>query len=420
MRTRSSCLALALLLGCASTTVAPPRPDVGAAPSELDLAVAPEPSAEPSAATEPDDALVSVRPHINDPYLQADAVATWTAKLEGERREVIAEREAIVAALELEPGMVVADIGAGTGAFLQALSVELGEHGKLYAVDIMPQFVEHLRARTREQGLQNVEVIEGSETATNLPPASVDLLFLCDVYHHIEYPSVYLRSLHRTLRPDGRMIIIDFEKIPGKTSAAMMKHVRQDKPTLLAEVTAEGFVLEREIEDVPLDENYMLVFRKAEPAPPASADAETDAAPAPTPASSPVPPPALPLTVDPANYRMVLAGDVVIGLGGAGLVTMLVGLLIRSDALTRRNALGVAQQPDEAAIARQDRRIETGTLLAITGGAVAAALFTSGITLVAVGHSRERKRREALRFDDLAAVPLLGRERVGLSVGFRF
>jgi ubiquinone/menaquinone biosynthesis C-methylase UbiE len=156
----------------------------------------------------------------------------------------------------------VADIGAGTGAFLQALSVELGDTGKLYAIDIAPQFLDHLRARAGEQGLGNVEVIEGSPTATNLPDASVDLLFLCDVYHHLEYPAVYLRSLHRTLRPDGRMVIIDFEKIPGKTSAAMMKHVRQDKATLLVEVTAEGFVLERELDTVDLDENYMLVFRK--------------------------------------------------------------------------------------------------------------------------------------------------------------
>lgn len=241
----------AVVLACTRVT-----PEELGVPGEIDASFE---------ATEPHSAeaeLVSVRPHINDGYMEPGAVETWTDKLERERREVIAEREAIIAALELTPGLVVADIGAGTGAFMRALSVELGDAGKLYAVDIAPQFLEHLRERAIREGLNNVEVVEGTPTATNLAADSVDLLFLCDVYHHIEYPSVYLRSLHRTLRADGRMVIIEFEKIPGKTSAAMMKHVRQDKATLLAEVGAEGFVLEREIDSVDLDENYMLVFRK--------------------------------------------------------------------------------------------------------------------------------------------------------------
>jgi predicted methyltransferase len=383
MRARFSLLALALVIGCAGTPAAPIEPEVGAAPSESEAP------------------LVSVRPNVNDPYMEAGAVETWTAKLEGERREVIAEREAIVAALELAPGMIVADVGAGTGAFLQALSGELGPEGKLFAVDIVPQFLDHLRARAAAETLSNVEVIAGSDTATNLPGASVDLLFLCDTYHHLEYPSVYLRSLHQTLRPDGRLIIIDFEKIPGKTSPAMMKHVRQDKATLLAEVTAEGFELEREIDSVALDENYMLVFRKA----------------APPPAVAVAPPPAQVLEVDPINYKLVLAGDIVIGLGGAGLVTMLAGLGVRFDAVNQREALSVATEPDLAAITRQDRRIATGTILAITGGAAAAVLFATGITLVAVGHARERKRREALQG---VVAPLFGPTFVGLSWQGRF
>lgn len=251
---------LALALGCARPTAAPAQLE---APGQLDgssQATAADASPTEPSPSEPE--LVSVRPHVNDAYMQPGAVETWTDKLERERREVIAERDEIVAALELAPGMVVADIGAGTGAFMQALSAELGEHGKLYAVDIIPQFLDHLRARATDEQLRNVVVVEGTATATNLPEASVDLVFLCDVYHHLEYPSVYLRSLYTTLRPDGRLVIIDFDKIPGKTSAAMMKHVRQDKPTLLAEVTAEGFVLDREIDTVDLDENYMLVFRK--------------------------------------------------------------------------------------------------------------------------------------------------------------
>lgn len=247
---------MALLLGCEGSTVAPGGSGEVEASSETTIGPSP---VEPD---QPGGPLVSVRPGVNDSYMEPDALGKYISIFEGERREVIAERDDIVAALELVPGLVVADIGAGTGAFMRAISVELGEHGRLYAVDIAPQFLAHLRERAVTQGLSNVEIIEGSPTATNLPESSVDVVFICDVYHHLEYPSVYLRSLYQTLRPDGRMVIVEFDKIPGKTSKSMMNHVRQDKATLLAEVTAEGFVLEREVTSVALEENYMLVFRK--------------------------------------------------------------------------------------------------------------------------------------------------------------
>ena len=115
--------------------------------------------------------------------------------------------------------------------------------------------------------------------------------------------------------------------------------------------------------------------------------------PEPPPPTVSVPPPPTPPKVDPANYRMVLAGDIIIGLSGAAMIVMAVGLGIRSDAVTQRQALTVAELPDDQAIARQDQRIETGTVLAISGGASAAALLTTGITLVALGYRRERLRR---------------------------
>ena len=204
--------------------------------------------------------LESVRPGINERYFEDGAVEQWSEVLERERREVIALRDQIVAELALEPGMVVADIGAGTGAFISALSASVGDEGTVYAVDIVPAFLAHLEARAREEGVGNLELIEATPTDASLPEASVDLLFMSDVYHHIEYPSIYLQSLYRALRPGGRLVIVEFDRIPGKTSERMMKHVRQDQATLVAEVTAEGFVLEREIESIPFEENYMLEF----------------------------------------------------------------------------------------------------------------------------------------------------------------
>jgi hypothetical protein len=130
-----------------------------------------------------------------------------------------------------------------------------------------------------------------------------------------------------------------------------------------------------------------------------------------------VPPPAQPVEVDPRNYNMVLAGNIVIGLGGAGLVAMIVGLGLRGDAISQRRALAVSVEPDTAAIARQDRRISTGTILAISGGAASGALFVTGITLVSLGYARERKRRESL---SLIPVPSFDRVSVGLRWSLRF
>jgi ubiquinone/menaquinone biosynthesis C-methylase UbiE len=237
-------LAAGVILACAG----PQR-------SPIEASAEPEPPA-------PEPELVSVRPGINDRYFRPGAIATFTDEFEVERRDVIKSRDEIVAALALAPGMIVADIGAGTGAFLAPLSAGVGADGKLYAVDIVPAFLEHLRTRVAAEGLSNVEVVEGTPTTVELADASIDLMFLCDVYHHIEYPSPFARSLHRALRADGRLFVVEFERIPGKTSPSMLKHVRQDKATLIAELAAEGFVLEREITDVPLRENYMLVFHK--------------------------------------------------------------------------------------------------------------------------------------------------------------
>jgi len=146
---------------------------------------------------------------------------------------------------------------------------------------------------------------------------------------------------------------------------------------------------------------------------------------APEPAPDPPPPtlvapaPPLAVEVDPAHYRMVLAGNIVIGVGGLSLVAMLVGLGLRSDAQTRRRALGVAILRDPDAIAVQDRRLAAGTTLSIAGGAAAGALFVAGISLVALGYSRERKRRATLTSPSQLA-PMLDRERVGLSWLVRF
>ena len=211
----------------------------------------------PSQPTEP-----SVRPGVNDPYFNEGALQRYTAILEAESREVVEHRDAIVDAIRLRKGMVVADIGAGTGLFTTELARRVGDEGRVLAVDIVPSFLRRIEERVRAQGLSNVRVIEGKERATGLPEASVDVAFLCDTYHHIEFPESYLQSLFDTLRPGGALILVDFERIEGVTHPSLLRHVRAGKGKVIREVTEVGFVLVSEGEADFLEENYFLRFRR--------------------------------------------------------------------------------------------------------------------------------------------------------------
>ncbi len=206
---------------------------------------------------------VSVKPGINDPYRNPDLqVEEWTSRFEVESREVYASRAAIVEALNLEPGMAVADIGAGTGLFTRPLAERVGPDGTVYAVDIVPKFIEHIRARADAAGLDQVRTVLCLEDSVELPDDSVDLAFICDVYHHFEYPDASLASLHRAIRPGGTLVVIDFERIPGVSREWLLNHVRAGKEVFTAEIEAAGFELVEEVQVDGLEENYCLRFRK--------------------------------------------------------------------------------------------------------------------------------------------------------------
>ncbi len=204
----------------------------------------------------------SVRSGINDKYLAPDLdIDEWTKRFEGEAREIFVRRREIVEQLGLTSGMAVADVGAGTGLFVGPLAAAVGPAGKVYAVDISPRFVAHLRQRTSDEGLTPVEVVLGKERSMELPDDSIDLAFVCDVYHHFEYPRSMLASLRRVLRPGGALVVIDFERIPGRTREWILDHVRAGKEVFTEEIEDAGFVLEKELQVDGLLENYMLRFR---------------------------------------------------------------------------------------------------------------------------------------------------------------
>ncbi len=209
-------------------------------------------------------AEASVKPGINAEYLKPDLKVTqWVERFEREGREIYDHREAIVAAAHLQPGMTVADIGAGTGLFTPYFSRAVGAKGKVVAVDIVPAFLARIEQRAAAEGLANVQTVLCTERSVELPANSIDFAFICDVYHHFEYPQSTMASLRKALRPGGEILLVEFKRIPGTSSDWVLNHVRAGQEVFTAEINAAGFeqVEERDI----LKDNYVLRFRKVRP-----------------------------------------------------------------------------------------------------------------------------------------------------------
>lgn len=205
----------------------------------------------------------SVKPGINDRFLDPKLdVSEWLGRFEIESREVYAARENVLDACGIKLGMTVADVGAGTGFYSRLFASAVGETGWIYAVDISPRFLEHINTRSQEDKVHNVTSVLCSDRSVRLPPNSVDVVFICDTYHHFEYPKLTLDSIHRALKPDGRLVLIDFERIPGQSREFILGHVRAGKDVFQNEVVAAGFRFEGETQIAAFKENYLLRFRK--------------------------------------------------------------------------------------------------------------------------------------------------------------
>jgi ubiquinone/menaquinone biosynthesis C-methylase UbiE len=207
-----------------------------------------------------------VDPKINEPFQKPD-VKQYIQKFESEDRDNYAHRHEIVAALHLTPGMAVADIGAGTGLFTRLFAEKVGPAGKVYAVDIAPQFLEHIAADAKKRRLAQVVTVLGNQDSTHLRPESVDLVFLSDVYHHLERSETMLASIRQALRPRGRLVVIDFDRVEGRSSEFVLKHVRASQDVFRNEIEAAGFTLRPIARPPRLKENFFLRFEKSE-APP--------------------------------------------------------------------------------------------------------------------------------------------------------
>jgi ubiquinone/menaquinone biosynthesis C-methylase UbiE len=147
----------------------------------------------------------------------------WLKTLESANRLAKLKVDEVIAALQLKPGSVVADIGAGSGVFTLPLAKAVSTSGKVYAVDIEKGLVEHIAKKATEQNATNVHPVLGKFTDPNLPARDVDLAFIFDVLHHIENRAEYLKNLAPYLKKAGRVAVVDFhpELGPHKNDPAL-------------------------------------------------------------------------------------------------------------------------------------------------------------------------------------------------------
>ena len=142
-------------------------------------------------------------------------VAQQTGLTEGQLKAAEIEVPRLVELLELKPGMTVADVGAGFGAWTMRFSRWLGPEGRVYATDIGAAQLAALRDATERERLTNVTVLEGASSTTNLPALCCDAILIRDAYHHLTKPEKIIRSFAVSLKPGGRLAVIDFPPRPN-------------------------------------------------------------------------------------------------------------------------------------------------------------------------------------------------------------
>ena len=196
------------------------------------------------------------------PVLASAAAMVFAALARGNAADEI---KRLAALMEWKPGTIAADIGAGDGSYTFAAVPHVGAAGKVYATEIDTKKLEELRAEVAKRKLQNVVVVESKEADTNLPTACCDAIFLRHVYHHLTKPVEFDANLMRSLKPGGRLAIIDFPPRSGLDPVEGVPSNRGGhgipKKIVIEELTAAGLQMEKVVTDWP-DDDYCVLFVK--------------------------------------------------------------------------------------------------------------------------------------------------------------
>jgi len=184
--------------------------------------------------------------------------AEWARVFDDPKRDEWQKPHQVIESLALESGAVIADIGAGTGYFSSRFARML-PGGRIYAVDTEPDMVKYLAGRAQREGLKNLRPLQADPADPRLPE-TVDLVIFVDVYHHVESREAYLRRLRESLRPAGRVAVIDF-RIDAPIGPPPSGRIPPQR--VKDEFRRAGYALQREHEFLPYQ--YFLIFEPVKP-----------------------------------------------------------------------------------------------------------------------------------------------------------
>jgi len=186
-----------------------------------------------------------------------DDAAKWAKEFDNTERDAWQKPDEVVEALRLDGSSSVADIGAGTGYFAARIAKRIPE-GKVFAADVEPDMVRYLGERAKAEGVSNLKPVLAGADAANLPEP-VDLILIVDTYHHIGHRKAYFAKLKPSLRPNGRLVIIDF-KVDSPNGPPVEHRIPPEK--VAEELKDAGFTLAETQQFLP--RQYFLVFKASE------------------------------------------------------------------------------------------------------------------------------------------------------------
>jgi precorrin-6B methylase 2/mono/diheme cytochrome c family protein len=174
-------------------------------------------------------------------------------------RDAEERSDALVAALEIREGARVADLGAGTGYFTWRLAQHAGPKGKVIAVDIQQNMLDLTAETVKKHGLVNVDYVLGKESDPRLPARSLDMVFIAYSYHEFSQPEMIMEAVRRSLRPGGRLVIVEYAKENNLAPASSLHKMSFDE--IRSEIEPMGFDLERILDFLPMQHGLIFTLR---------------------------------------------------------------------------------------------------------------------------------------------------------------
>jgi len=197
---------------------------------------------------------------INEKFINNPDSKEWDDNFSKASRDVIEHKAQIINAMNIQPSDHLADIGAGTGSFISDFLSKV-PNGKVYAVEVSQSFIDFLKQKNITQWSQKVSIVKGEMNSTTLADNSIDIIYLCDVFHHLENIPLMLSDFSRVLKKGGRVIIVDFDRFNEKAIPFVLEHQPFSKKDHIKFMQDNGFEFTSE-KQLGMRLNFFLEFIK--------------------------------------------------------------------------------------------------------------------------------------------------------------